>query len=759
MTLLSRSNFGQMICTLCLPLAAVAGQPTKHATVLVSADGQKASLHVGMLDRDITLQDGVPYTASLRVDKKDFLDTPGEELRFSVRVASPNRRPTGLRPGEGGTIDVVGKQLTTDVLDVQELGVRGVDSVAWVDPIELNSRSWTPVLGSAKLTRVAHAGGDQLLLQTKPKSLGLTVAIHYATYLGQPAIRKWVEIKNEGTKWLKVDGMSMEAWKLGATVGAGIPLTPSERGAQASLIARGIEQGRYGVILGSEVPSALRSMGDDGSMGYANDRFEWVIGPGESFISEPVFEYAYAGPIEKTVSATSTPLDRTVEGNFQKFLHDDVGLITSAKNIQAPQFSNWSTFGPNIDDALIRKLADIAAASGFKMFELEEGWQKDNLGTEPNVATFPDFLATTQYIRATGMRLGMWVASYRTTGAKDFAALPDAASRPAIKRMGGLGMSFASTYKHYYAQDLADLSKKYGATYFKEDFSDVRFGDAAEGHESRTRKESLLRGLRGLLEAQDELRHLAPSVSPELTHEIYWGTPGVPCDLAALKHVQSYHIPPNDYSGTLQGRSKADRGKTTYNDLHESLISGAFNARQRLYAHRGLPMYAIEYYGAATFNAGGSLTSGIQDRQVTSWLMGAPAVYSGDLRTLTPENVKQYRNRFDMLARLQKQYGIYGYFEFSGVPEPTDIGWHWWGKLNERGYGAVVVLRGSAGGPARAVNIPWVKRNTRYKVRALLSDQPMGVFSGAALQSGDLSLQLDPYGQEILELAPEMDGK
>jgi len=748
-----------MICTLCLSLAALAQQPIPHATILVLADGQKASLHAGILQRDITLHDGVPHTITLRVDKKNLIDTPGDELRFSVRVANPNRRPTGLGPGEGGAINVVGKQLTTDILDVQELGVRGVESVVWVDPIDLNGQSWKRLLGPARLAKVLHAGGDELLVKTMPQSLGLAVTIHYATYHGQPAVRKWVEIKNEGTKWLKVDAMSMEAWRLGSSVDAGITLTPSERGAQSSLIARGTDQGRYGVILGSEVPSALRSMGEDGSMGYANDRFEWVIGPGEKFTSEPVFEYAYAGSVEKTRSAMSTPLDRAVEGKFQRFLHEDVGLITSANHIQAPQFSNWSTFGPNIDDALIRKLADIAAASGFKLFELEEGWQKDNLGTEPNLQTFPDLLATTRYIRGTGMHLGMWVASYRTSGAKDFAALPDAASRPAIKRMGGLGMSFASSYKHYYAQDLADLSKKYGATYFKEDFSDVRFGDAAEGHESRTRKESLLRGLRGLLEAQDELRHLAPSVAPELTHEIYWGTPGVPCDLAALKHVQSYHIPPNDYSGTLQGRSKADRGKTTYDDLHESLLSGAFNARQRLYAHRGLPMYAIEYYGAAAFNAGGSLTSGMQDRQVTSWLMGAPAVYSGDLRTLTPENIKQYRSRFDMLARLEKQYGIYGYFEFSGVPEPTDTGWHWWGKLNERGYGAVVVLRGSAGEAAQTINIPWVKSKTRYKVRALLSNRPLGVFSGAALQSGDLSLELNPYGQEILELAPEVDRK
>ena len=54
------------------------------------------------------------------------------------------------------------------------------------------------------------------------------------------------------------------------------------------------------------------------------------------------------------------------------------------------------------------------------------------------------------------------------------------------------------------------VSQKYGVSYFKQDFTNIRFGDMAEGHESRTRNESLLRGLRGLLEAQDLLRKAAP---------------------------------------------------------------------------------------------------------------------------------------------------------------------------------------------------------------------------------------------------------
>ena len=112
------------------------------------------------------------------------------------------------------------------------------------------------------------------------------------------------------------------------------------------------------------------------------------------------------------------------------------------------------------------------------------------------------------------------------------------------------------------------------------------------------------------------------------------------------------------------------------------MIQGCKNARERFYDHRGLPLYCIEYYGAATVDWQGSLTYEIQDRQVCSWLMGTPSVYAGDLASLRPEQLAHYRERFAILKDLQSRYGIYRHFQFSGVPEPTDRDWHWWGKLN-----------------------------------------------------------------------------
>ncbi|MDO9591912.1 MAG: hypothetical protein Q7I98_01820, partial [Erysipelotrichaceae bacterium] len=196
----------------------------------------------------------------------------------------------------------------------------------------------------------------------------------------------------------------------------------------------------------------------------------------------------------------------------------------------------------------------------------------------------------------------------------------------------------------------------------------------------------------------DEISHSSPDILMEITHEIYWGTPGVPCDLAALKHVNAYHIPPNDYSGA-GNRSKRynDSWKLNVDSLRGKLIDGCFNARKAFYAHRGLPLQSIEYYGATTLNFKGSLTPEVQKRQVCSWLMGIPSVFAGDLASLTDENIATYRECFELLEKLNYKYGIYENFQFSGVPAPTDTEWHWWGKLNDEGYGAVVVIRGKEG--------------------------------------------------------------
>ncbi len=720
---------------------------------------RQVRISAGTVERVLDLANGNLSTTSLRVSGQELLAGPAAELSFVVTRAEPNGRPKGIKPGEGGAIDSVqtfqpGKHVDPGTYDDASLG----RTTRWVQPVRIQADRWADTFTLAT-PEVSAPGPDVsrltiLALSREEGNPGrLAVTVIYEVYRDEPVVRKWVEIANQSDVWRKVEQLMIDDIALAPGISERTPLTPAGYGAQPSMIGFASSDGAFGVIAASEIPSALRTMSASGAMGYHPRMFEWVLAPGERFVSEPVFLYGFSGPVEQTLSARSTPLDRVVEGPFKRFVSRHLGIVGERLPCDAPQWLTWATFGPNLDDAMIRRQADLAARAGFVQFLIDDGWQRDRLGTEPNPATFPDFAATASYIRSRGLKLGLWLSCFRDAESPDRKALPDAHSLPVVTRLGGIAMSFTTPWRQFYAADLARLHERYSAAYFKQDFSNVIYGDLAEGHPNRTRKESLLRGLRGLLEAQDRLRSLTPGVMNEMTHEIYWDTPGAPCDLAALKHAARYHVSPNACGGTAP-RPRPGQPAVDPQKLRAELIASCHQARRIFYSHRGLPLYCLEFYGAATEDHGGSMTPQVQDRQVVSWLMGAPLVFSGDLSTLSDGHLAHYRKRFSLVNRLHQTWDIYRHFQFSGVPAPSDDDWHWWGKLNDDGCGAVVVVRGSGGEERRAINVPWVQPDRRYAVIASFAERKLGEFTGRQLQSAGVELTLPAYGQEILELIP-----
>ncbi len=728
----------------------------------IYADGDRIHIAAGALTRTIHIKDRDVCTTRIAVAGDNML-AAANELSFCLEKAVPNRCPVGLDPKTGGS--VAAKTTTSDSTDALSLDREGGSVtpglVTWQDPRTFVSRTWGRVFNLVKYEISSpQPGVRQLVIRSRalddPDVSHVAINIFYQVYDGYPVIRKWVEINNNSSNWMKLSDLVIEDVQLKDAYLNRTYLTPSERGAVSSIVGFGNAEQTIGAILASEVPSALRMINDTGSMGYSQAHFEWVLGPAESFVSEPVFMYGYSGDVVKTISAESYPLDRAVEVPFKRFLKAHVGVAATDVEIPAPQWATWTNFGPNVTDAIFRQQAQIAAKAGFVLVELDDGWQKGRLGIMPHPDRFPNLRATSEFVRSLGLRMGLWVSCFRLRDSDDLKSLPNAASVPEIRRLKGVAMSFSSPWREYYGNQLVYLHDYYGATYFKQDFTNIKFGDFAKGHDSRSPKESLLRGLRGMLESQDILRRQAPGVANQITHEIYWGTPGVPCDLAAVKHAVLFHIPPNDYSGVGHWKQRAGAthwwDKANPEQLSKDLLKGCLNARNRFYLHRGLPLECIEYYGAATVNWKGSLTVRIQDRQVCSWLMGAPLLYSGDLASLTQENIQRYRHRFDMIKRLNREYDIYRHFQYSGVPAPTDTDWHWWGKLNETCQGAVVVMRGNGGEEQRRINIPWVEPHRRYMVTALFADKALGIFKGANLIGGSLKITLPKYGQEILEV-------
>ena len=611
--MLRRTVYFALIVSFMFALAARAlpADRPENASIAVSKGGSEVRLAAPGLNRALRVSPTGVRTVSLKSGKTELLAGPAHEFRLQIEFASPNRKPQGLKPGEGGVISSTAhfRNSGTDMLDVSTTGAAIDEGVEWVNPVTVEGDTSGETLGSFTPTVMPQKEGvTSLTLYAGPAAkgplAGVSVTLTYQVYAGFPVVRKWLEIHNGGTQWMKVDHLLIDDVSIAPAFDLRTPLTPAERGAGSSLVAMTNHDASVGVIAASEVPSALRHIADNGAMGYTDELFEWVLGPGESFTSEPVFFFGVSGKTQILASGASTALDRGVEGPLQHFLRERLGVAAHSANLPAPTWVTWSNFKENINDAMIRRQADIAAQAGFRTFAFDTAGRRANWArrsTRRNSPTSPPPSPTCAR-KVCASAYGFLASAIPIP--RTLRPCPDGASRPDIQRLHGLDMSFASPWREYFAHDLAELARHDGVSYYKQDFTNIRFGDAAEEHESRTRKESLLRGLRGLLEAQDLIRREVPSVTTEITHEIYWGTPGVPCDLAAVEHADLYHTPPNDYSGdgisneVWDPPQKYDTAK-----LQLGLIDGAYHARQRFYALRGLPLESVEYYAAATLTA------------------------------------------------------------------------------------------------------------------------------------------------------------
>ena len=722
-------------------------------------EGNDVKLKAGILERNIQVSENAAYTTSVLVDGENVIQGRTGEFSAIISKALPNEEPKGI--GFSSAAGVEQKESVknqTDALNVNKKDFQPKQGVKWENPVNIIGAEPCSVFDSISfLIDSQEADKSKLIIvyySNNPEWEGIKAEIIYEIYMDFPAIRKWIKFSNKGSQWIKIDNLVIDDIKVAKPFATHTILTPHMRGIDPSIVAFHDPLSSRGIIISSEVPSKLRKISDEGATGYNPDYFEWVVGPDETFKSVPVFMYAFSEESYPTVSSISTAVDRCVETDFKTFLEKHILPRTSIKKEIAPVFCTWTNYSSNINESNMREAAKIASYIGFKYFQLDAGWSDTQGGSwaistiNPNHNKFPDLVGLSNYIRSKGMKTGLWYSVFTSEKIGINTKIgPILASLPIIRRDNGVGLSMCySKSRKKYINDLLYLHLNYNADYFKQDLSNICYGDIAQGHESRTLKESYLRGLRGLLAIQDEIHKQAPEIWLQLSHEIYWETPGPEADVAVLKHVDSYHAAPNEYwgAGKRSKRVSPDWGLNP-DSLKQKLINGAFRARLLFYAHRGLPVDRIKIFGAVTTNYKGSLTPEVQDRQICSWLMGAPLSYSGDLSSLTKENIEHYRDRFAMLGRLQNEYGIYSYFQFSGVPAPTDEDWHWWGKLNPEACGVVIVIRGSSGEESRIINIPWVLPDKKYRVKGLFSRTEFGVLKGEQLKNGSLTISLKPY--------------
>ena len=146
-------------------------------------------------------------------------------------------------------------------------------------------------------------------------------------------------------------------------------------------------------------------------------------------------DYLYSAgwtPQEKIVAGANFTSDKTIYSfGDSSSLHDGLGdwtdvvlglneFASETKPITGAIWDGWNSYGRNINDTIVRAVADLAVTNypSIKYIEIDDGWQleagtvlgKDTLAMEIDTVKFPDLTATAAYIHSKGLKVNLWVA-------------------------------------------------------------------------------------------------------------------------------------------------------------------------------------------------------------------------------------------------------------------------------------------------------------------------------------------------------------
>jgi hypothetical protein len=130
-----------------------------------------------------------------------------------------------------------------------------------------------------------------------------------------------------------------------------------------------------------------------------------------------------------------TSLDRNGGSPLQEFLQNVLQIGTKDRPIYAPWVFKVK-FWQNVNDEIIREMADRAAKAGMRTLQIDMGWQRGSLGTEPDTNKFANFVQTSHTLRDLGLKLGLWVSVFRDKESKDMHLFPNLVSCPLLRRKG-----------------------------------------------------------------------------------------------------------------------------------------------------------------------------------------------------------------------------------------------------------------------------------------------------------------------------------
>ena len=614
---------------------------------------------------------------------------------------------------------------------------------------------------SVEMIMGENNGNGALVILEHP-SLNIKIGITYILYPELPIIRKKMYFLNTGKQDIKLEAIDIESLRF-ADSGTGTECWVMHNYARQKSLGQFIGDWydpvvvvheirlHRGLVLGNEAPGVMKRTSvfqkpDQLAVGLThpdqNFGFRKWLKPGEPWESTWVFSGIYAN--------TNDPYT-ILNGAVNDFVRKHLGTRLS-KIAEKPVFvyNTWEPFLHNINDKLIRELADAASECGIEEFIIDDGWQDSYGDWGINKQKFPDGLKPVfDYIKSKGMKPGVWISLGAAESKSNvYKEHPEWAVRKADGSPISLHADFDKMYEwetysmcmttgwyDYIKGVILNLVKEHGLEYIKGDFAVVtgayttdktRSGCHAEDHPlHKDRNESMLPMYQRTWQLFDDLHTEAPDLFIDCTFETMGALQLI--DLDMCKHAEGNWL----------------------SNFGEKAPLGSMRVRQ-------MSWWRTPVIPATAMVIGNQRFDDPDFELSLKSLAGSLPIVLGDPRLLTKEQRAKMKSWADWLRKMQTNHDFMSFRQdLKGYGEPAEGNWDGYQRMNSetKSGGIVGIFRQGSPENQRTVTVQFLNPSFVYEVRKAPSGELIMNSTGKELASTGFNVVLDnKYDGSLFEI-------
>lgn len=583
--------------------------------------------------------------------------------------------------------------------------------------------SWKPV--SVKIIDGETSGNGAMIVMEHPASK-IRISITYLLYPELPVIRKKITFLNTGKLDIKLEALDIENLQFGNT-SVGIECWVMHDYARQKSLGQYVGNcydpvvvvhevnNHRGFVLGNEAPGVMKRTAafmkpNQLTVGLThpdqNFGFRKWLKPGEPWESTWVFTAVYDNSDDPYAVLNSAVSD---------FVRRHMGIRLN-KIPEKPVFvyNTWEPFLHNINDKMIRELADATAECGIEEFIIDDGWQDSYGDWGINKEKFPDGLKPVfDYIKSKGMKPGVWIslgaAESRSNVYKNH---PEWLVRKADGSPISLHSDFDKMYDwetysmcmttgwyDYIKGVILNLIKEHGLEYIKGDFAVVtgaytsdksRSGCYSKDHPMhKDRNESMLEMYQRTWQLFDDLHKEAPGLFIDCTFETMGAQQLI--DLDMCKHAEGNWL----------------------SNFGDKAPLGSMRVRQ-------MSWWRTPVIPATAMVIGNQRFDDPEFELSLMSLAGSLPIVLGDPRLLSTEQRARMKSWADWLRTMQTKHDFMSFRQdLEGYGEPVEGNWDGYQRINSetQSGGIVGIFRQGSPENQRRLTVNFLNPSTVYEVR------------------------------------------